>query len=118
MKVDGDSYYAPGGEVVSFDTIRRIDIRKWKTKGIAYLFSFPAVDTPHADPDQASLQKVKVDGMVYGQFREEDGAPAEALFQRILQNFQGELIELEDEEHGFSEENVDNSGTEEESGGV
>lgn len=118
MKVDGDSYYAPGGEVVSFDTIRRIDIRKWKTKGIAYLFSCPAADTPHADPDQASLQKVKVDGMVYGQFREEDGAPAEALFQRILQNFQGELIELEDEEHGFSEENVDNSGTEEESGGV
>ena len=93
-------------------------IGKWKTKGIAYLFSCPVAATPHAAPDRVSLQKVKVDGMVYGQFREEDGAPAEALFQRILRNFQGELIELEDEEHGFLEENVDNSGAEEESGGV
>jgi hypothetical protein len=32
--------------------------------------------------------------MVYGQFKEENGAPAEALFQYILVNFEGELIEL------------------------
>ena len=118
MKVDGSAYYAPGGEVVPFDAIRRIDIRKWRTKGIAYLFSCSESFTPHGDPKRGSLQKVKVDGMVYGQFREEDGAPAEALFQRILQNFQGELVELEDEEQEVSEENVDNSGTGEESGEV
>jgi hypothetical protein len=35
--------------------------------------------------------------MVYGQFKEEEGAPADALFQRILENFEGELIELVDE---------------------
>ena len=66
---------------------------------------------PSRDSKRLSLKKVKVDGMVYGQFREEDGAPAEALFQRILRNFQGELLELENEEDGASEENVDNSGT-------
>ena len=111
MKVDSDAYYAPGGEVVPFDTIRRIDIRKWRSKGIAYLFSSPESFVPSRDSSRLSLKKVKVDGMVYGQFREEDGVPAEALFQRILRNFQGELLELEDEEEGASEENVDNSGT-------
>ncbi|MDB4493400.1 hypothetical protein N9227_00005, partial [bacterium] len=43
-------------------------------------------------------KKAKIDGMVYGQFKEEDGAPAEALFQKVLENFEGELIELVDED--------------------
>jgi hypothetical protein len=43
------------------------------------------------------FSKAKIDGMVYGQFKEEEGAPADALFQRILKNFEGELIELVDE---------------------
>ena len=48
--------------------------------------------------------------MVYGQFRKENGAPAEALFQRILQNFKGELVELVEDEPESNRENVDNSG--------
>ena len=45
----------------------------------------------------------KVDGMVYGQFRPEDGAPAEKLFQRIRSNFSGELVELEELEPASAE---------------
>ena len=66
--------------------MRRIDKRKWESKGLAYVY--------YEDQD-GGMKKAKVDGMVYGQFREEDGAPAERLFRRILQNFSGELIELE-----------------------
>ena len=48
--------------------------------------------------DGKEEKKAKVDGMVYGQFKPEDDAPAEALFKRILSNFLGELIELEEDE--------------------
>ena len=93
MKVDSEAYYAPGGCRIPFDSIRRIDKRKWDTKGLAYLSYCPDDDSKGSD-----LLKAKVDGMVYGQFSQEEGAPAEALFQRILKNFKGELIELAEEE--------------------
>ena len=104
MKVDGESFYAPGGEKIAFESIRRIDVRKWRTKGLAYLFF---EDKP--DSKGGALKRSKVDGMIYGQFREENGAPAEALFQRILQNFKGELVELVEDEVESDRENVDNS---------
>ncbi len=87
MMVDGEGYSPPGREKIPFNQIRRIDKRKWETKGLAYLY--------YQDQD-GGTQKTKVDGMVYGQFREEDGAPAEKLFQHILRNFSGELVELEE----------------------
>ncbi|NIP93043.1 MAG: hypothetical protein GWO24_06120, partial [Akkermansiaceae bacterium] len=49
-------------------------------------------------------KKAKVDGLVYGQFKAEEGAPAERLFQRILQNFSGELIGYAGEEEGEAPE--------------
>ena len=77
--------------------MRRIDKRKWEPKGLAYVFY---------ERPGGGMQKAKIDGMVYGQFREEDGAPAERLFRHILRNFSGELIELQDpdEEEGEKEE--------------
>ena len=71
---------------------------------MAYLFF---EDKP--DSKGGALKRSKVDGMIYGQFREENGAPAEALFQRILQNFKGELVELVEDEVESDRENVDNS---------
>ena len=87
MTVDGEGYTPPGGKIIPFDQMRRIDKRKWETKGLAYLYYEDGGD---------KLGKTKVDGMVYGQFREEDEAPAEKLFQHILRNFSGELVELEE----------------------
>ncbi len=92
MKVDGEAYYAPDGKRILFSSICRIDVRKWRTKGLAYLYY------REDGSSKESTTKSKVDGMVYGQFKQEEGAPAEALFQRILDNFKGELIELEEEE--------------------
>lgn len=108
MKVDDKGYYAPGGPFVAFGDMVTIDKRKWETKGLAII----------TYKDGEEEKKAKVDGMVYGQFREEDGAPAEALFQRILANFNGELIELviededEEEEADSPEEPVEADGEE------
>lgn len=85
MIVDDEGYTAPTGKKIPFDQMVTIDKRKWETKGLAYI--------TYTD-ENGEESKATVDGMVYGQFKEEDGAPAEALFQRILANFEGELIEL------------------------
>lgn len=91
MKVDDQGYYPPGGDLIPFANITTLDKRKWETKGMATLTYTEGGDE----------KKTKIDGMVYGQFKAEEGAPAEALFQEVLANFEGELIELvveEDEE--------------------
>jgi hypothetical protein len=95
MKVDDQGYYPPGGDLIPFSEIATIDKRKWETKGLATL-------TYEADGEE---KKAKIDGMVYGQFKEEEGAPAEALFRKILENFEGELIELVDEDEDDEDEN-------------
>ena len=41
--------------------------------------------------------------MVYGQFKKEEGAPAEALYQQVLANFKGEIIEFVSEKEEGSE---------------
>ena len=87
MKVGDEGYYPPGGSLIPFAAMKSLDMRKWETKGLATLIY-------EAD---GKFNKAKIDGMVYGQFKEAEGAPADALFQRILENFEGELIELVDE---------------------
>ena len=64
----------------------RVDKRKWDTKGIALVYYM----------DGGEEKKAKIDGMVYGQFKEEDGAPAEKLFSKVMENFKGEVIEYAD----------------------
>lgn len=97
MEVDDEAFYSPNGVCIPFDKMTTIDKRKWETKGLA---------TITFTDENGQEAKAKVDGMVYGQFKEEEGAPAEALFQRVLANFEGELIELvladEDEEDSDS----------------
>ena len=102
MKVTDTSYFAPGGKEVPFTSMRKIDKRKWDNKGLALI---------HYD-DEGSMKKAKVDGMVYGHFNEEDGKPAEVLFDHILDNFKGELVEYvsddeEDEAEDSSSETED-----------
>ena len=89
MQVTEEAYIAPGGKVVPFAAMRRIDARKWDVKGIALI---------EYEDAQGGMRKAKVDGMIYGQFKEEDGRPAEQLYAYILERFKGELIEFEAEE--------------------
>jgi len=70
----------------------RIDKRKWDVKGLALVYY----------KDGSEEKKAKIDGMVYGQFKEENGAPAEKLFSKVMEHFKGEVVEYasvdEDEE--------------------
>ncbi len=92
MKVDSQGYTPPGGKLIPYGSIKRIDARKWDTKGLATL----------TYEEGGKEKKAKVDGMIYGQFKKEDGEPAQRLYEQILANFQGELIELaaENDEEG------------------
>ncbi len=88
MKVTPVGYTPAGGSEVPFSAMRKIDKRKWDSKGIAVI---------HYE-DEGETKKIKVDGMVYGQFKEEEGAPAEALFSQIMNNFKGEVVEFVDDD--------------------
>ncbi len=90
MMVTETSYIAPGGKEVPYASMHKIDKRKWNNKGIAVIYYKEGGDT----------KKVKVDGMIYGQFKEEDGVPAEALFAHIMDNFKGELVYNADDDEG------------------
>jgi hypothetical protein len=86
MQVTETTYIAPGGKVVPFTSMRRIDARKWDVKGMAVI---------DYEDESGATKKVKVDGMIYGQFKEKDGQPAERLYEYIMERFKGEVIEFE-----------------------
>ena len=49
--------------------------------------------------------------MVFGQFKEEDGAPAERLFNYVMERFRGEVIEyIDEDESADSDDNGGESG--------
>ena len=104
MKVTPTGYSPPGGDEIPFTAMRKLDKRKWDGKGLAMI---------HYEED-GEIKKAKIDGMVYGQFQEEDGAPAEALFTQIMENFKGEVIEFvsdddEDEDDEDESESAEKS---------
>jgi len=101
MKVTPTGYSPPGGEEIPFSAMRKLDKRKWDNKGLAVIH--------YEDEDGGDLKKAKVDGMIYGQFKEEDGAPAEALFSQIVQNFKGEIIEIIEDEDEDDEDEVNSN---------
>lgn len=71
------------GKRVPYADFKTLDLRKWDTKGLAFI-----------DYDGASGKgKVRVDGLTYGGFKKENDEPAERLMQRIRSRFSGEIIE-------------------------
>jgi len=87
MAVDDEAFYAPGKKKIAFSDLYKIDKRKWDTKGLATLYY----------KENGESKKAKVDGMVYGQFDKAAGEPAQKLFDVIMQNFKGEIIDYEDD---------------------
>lgn len=87
IEADGEALYSQDGQRVLYVDMIRVDKRKWDTKGIALVYY----------QDGGEEKKVKIDGMVYGQFKEENGAPAERLFSRVMENFKGEVLEYVDD---------------------
>lgn len=94
IKADDEALYTQDGKRIAYSDMVRIDKRKWDTKGLALVYY----------NDGGEEKKAKIDGMVYGQFKEEDGAPAEKLFSYVMERFKGEVIEYVDEQEAASEE--------------
>ena len=83
IHADEEALYTQDGRKIRYSDMVRVDKRKWDTKGIALIY--------YKDGDVE--KKAKIDGMVYGQFSEENGAPAEKLFAYVMERFKGEVIE-------------------------
>lgn len=71
------------GKFVPYADLTRIDLRKWDTKGLAFI-----------DYDgSVGKGRIRVDGLTYGGFKKEDGEPAEKLMQLVRSHFSGEILE-------------------------
>lgn len=82
MSIDGENVTAAGTRF-SVKDITRLDMRKWKHKGIAYAY--------------LGEKRVRLDGFCYGGFSKEDhDQNAEAFIQALLASYQGDIIDYED----------------------
>ncbi len=94
IEIDDEALYDQLGRRILFSNITKIDKRKWDTKGMAYVYF----------TQDGKEETAKIDGLVYGQFKEENGAPAEQLFAKLLANFKGEIIEYVDDDEDSEED--------------
>jgi len=83
IAVDDDALYYFGGKRIPFAAMTRLDLRKWDTKGLAFI--------DYTGP--AGSGRVRLDGLTYGGFKKDQDEPAEALMKRLRSRFSGELIE-------------------------
>lgn len=97
ITADDEALHTQDGRRIPYTDMVRIDKRKWDTKGLALVYY----------NDGGEEKKAKIDGMVYGQFKEEEGAPAEKLFSYVMERFKGEVIEYVDEDEPTSEDTGD-----------
>ena len=89
ISADDEALYTQTGKRIPYAEMVRIDKRRWNTKGMALVYY----------KEGGEEKKAKIDGMVYGQFKKENGEPAEKLFNHIMENFKGEVLEyVEDDE--------------------
>lgn len=76
---DADGITSQTGKRVPYSAMKRLDLRKWDTKGLAFI-----------DHDSGRL---RIDGLTYGGFKKENGEPAERLMDLVRKNFSGEILE-------------------------
>jgi hypothetical protein len=83
ISVDAATLTTQQGKRIPFADFKTLDLRKWETKGLAFI-----------DYDGPSGKgRIRVDGLTYGGFKKENDEPAERLMARIRANFSGEIIE-------------------------
>ncbi len=81
------------GKNIPYSDMCVLDLRKWATKGIAFI--------EHETP--AGRKRTRIDGLTYGGFSQEKNQPAEQLMRQIRSNFTGEIVDYVVEEKGESE---------------
>ncbi|MEP2775654.1 MAG: hypothetical protein ABJQ29_03205 [Luteolibacter sp.] len=91
MRADDEAFTTVKGQRIPYSDMTTLDLRKWDTKGIAFIeYSGPSGNG-----------RARIDGLTYGGFKKENDEPAERLMRKIRENFSGELIEyttISDEE--------------------
>lgn len=83
ISADGEAITSQQGRRIPYCDLKALDLRKWETKGLAFL-----------DYDGPSGKgRIRIDGLTYGGFKKEQGEPAERLMQLIRSRFSGEILE-------------------------
>lgn len=83
ISADGEGVVTAQGKRVPYGDLRSLDLRKWETKGLAFI-----------DYDGNSGKgRIRIDGLTYGGFKKEQDEPAERLMRRIRSRFSGEILE-------------------------
>ncbi len=83
ISADGEAITTQQGKRIPFADLKTLDLRKWDTKGLAFI-----------DYDGSSGKgKIRIDGLTYGGFKKENDEPAERLMRQIRSHFSGEVIE-------------------------
>lgn len=83
IRADEEALTDATGRRVAYEDLTLLDLRKWDTKGIA----FAEYQTP------SGSGRLRLDGLTYGGFRQEDGQPAERMMEIVRANFGGEILE-------------------------
>lgn len=82
ISADDVSLTSQQGKRVLFSDMNSLDLRKWQTKGLAFI---------NYD-GQSGKGRIRLDGLTYGGFKKEQGEPAEQLMKHIQARFSGEVI--------------------------
>jgi len=83
IAADDEAITTPQGRRIPYPDLKSLDLRKWETKGLAFL-----------DYDgTAGKGRIRIDGLTYGGFKQNNGEPAERLMRLIRSRFAGVLIE-------------------------
>jgi hypothetical protein len=83
IRADGEALTTQKGLRIPYTDLRVLDLRKWDTKGLAYV-----------DYDGSSGKgRARIDGLTYGGFKKEEGEPAEQLVRLVRSRFSGEILE-------------------------
>jgi hypothetical protein len=83
ISADEEAVTTQQGKRIPYTDLKSLDLRKWETKGLAFI-----------DYDGAAGKgKIRIDGLTYGGFKKEHDEPAERLMRRIRAHFSGEIIE-------------------------
>ncbi len=83
ISVDDEALTTSRGKRIPFADLKTLDLRKWETKGLAFI-----------DYDGPSGKgRIRIDGLTYGGFKKENDEPAERLMRWVRSRFSGEIIE-------------------------
>ena len=83
VRADGTGLTTVKGRQIPYAEMKSLDLRKWDTKGLAFI----------RYEGESGGGTAKIDGLTYGGFKKEKDEPAERLMRKVRENFSGEIIE-------------------------